>query len=1116
VPVCNHFRTTAAQGGDSAKVEINIDGANPMKTLKANVTVSSEEANEEGGTLAQFCVPDTKPQLKVLIATVPDPELTHMALSFDRYIESITWAVEDGDGDEERYTLDGFWFPWRVNDKEETDPEKRKAAQADQEKRLAKPGLLLFRRRADPNQLDLSNRLLLVFLVGETPTSGINRVAFHNAWNYATNLKTKDLNICPSGAVSCMGILGPSFSGSVPSLSRLLDVAGPLGTKSGDDIFVISGAVTSPPPVTGFHFCTTVESDKSALAAFKDYLYQVSKGGLFAFLAEDETEYGEKFTESFPLLDEKPPRKDWNPLLLRYPRGIAGVRNSAEELPGLANSPQPSPGSYPQLPLNLRDTGKDSIPSFSRQQTPVSQEAVLIELAATLKREGIRYAGLIATDPLDALFLSRFFHAAAPDIRLVVFDTDLLFARAAQKWGLEGMLAISSYSLLSRNQNYARLRPPRRIQFASGRSEGEYNACRRMLLKAAILPSGGPLLPDPACTSSMPQDPKRPQDYLLDYSAPFAGSGHANDREAVHKPPVWVSVLGRDDWWPVDVLRSDASTLLNGPEPAKHPKEEFTVEDSPHLWRIFFWLIAVACAAHVAGVFLMNFRDLNSLWKCFRLRILGWGSRPSLVFRRRALLATASLIVAVTSSSLAVVAHVSGLGAQSGNVEVLFAGAVAAAALAEAIWAAATGSFWLMVAGYVALASIISVSKKLLSEPVILSSSWKLAAYRAVHIESGVSPLLPLVFALLAIYLFCWFRLQQLRSHEDRSPGLPPADPQLKAVTDDMQPSPWPSPRMIGTALGVVACWSLFFNPWGAIVTMEVDGYDLAISTVFAVLVGLLALTVARFVAGWDKVQRLLQALERHPLRFAFTRLPKDFSWTTIWTGDPHPTLVTQSRSLDALRLVPEGAGCVEEVRSSLQRLTDPGRQVSNYREVEALEKALNAAAALVAPQLAKRWDEGSSESIAYQEKLDDLAKLKGVERDRVAAEELVALRYVAFIRYALLQMRSFLEFLMYGFILLVLALNLYPFQGQRQIGIALIVVFLVAGGCVVMVFAQMDRNPLLSRLSETRPNELSGNFVWRLVSFGALPLITLVAAQVPAVGDFLLSWVQPALQAFK
>jgi hypothetical protein len=377
------------QGGDSAKLEIKINSANPTKTLKANLIVSSEESNEEGKPLAQFCVEGTNSQREVLIATVPDPELTHMALSFDRYIESITWAVADGDGKEEKYTFDGFWFPWRVDDKEETDPEKRKAAQADQEKRLAQPGLLLFRHRVDPR------RLLLVFLVGETPTSGINRIAFHNAWNYATKLKTGNLNICPSGAdLQCMGILGPSFSGSVSSLKRLLPDP-VLNSEPTKPIFVISGAVTGPPPDPGFDFCTTVESDMNALLAFKKYLG--SKGERFAFLVEDETGYGENLTADV----SKTGTGSWNPLLLRYPRDIAGVRNSAEELPGLASPSQQSAGSYPQLPLNLREAGKDSIPPFSRQQTPVSQEAVLIELAATLKREAIRYVGVIVTDPLD-------------------------------------------------------------------------------------------------------------------------------------------------------------------------------------------------------------------------------------------------------------------------------------------------------------------------------------------------------------------------------------------------------------------------------------------------------------------------------------------------------------------------------------------------------------------------------------------------------------------------------------------------------------------------------------------------------------------------------------------
>src|SRR5207248_6635369 len=113
---------------------------------------------------------------------------------------------------------------------------------------------------------------------------------------------------------------------------------------------------------------------------------------------------------------------------LRYPRGIARVRNSSEAVPGLTStSTQNTP--YPELPLNLRDTGQDSIPSFSPQQTPVSQEAVLIELASALRREHVRYLGIVATDPLDALFLSRVARGLAPNVRIILFHVDVLFAR---------------------------------------------------------------------------------------------------------------------------------------------------------------------------------------------------------------------------------------------------------------------------------------------------------------------------------------------------------------------------------------------------------------------------------------------------------------------------------------------------------------------------------------------------------------------------------------------------------------------------------------------------------------------------------------------------------------
>jgi hypothetical protein len=61
-----------------------------------------------------------------------------------------------------------------------------------------------------------------------------------------------------------------------------------------------------------------------------------------------------------------------------------------------------------------------------------------------------------------------------------------------------------------------------------------------------------------------------------------------------------------------------------------------------------------------------------------------------------------------------------------------------------------------------------------------------------------------------------------------------------------------------------------------------------------------------------------------------------------------------------------------------------------------------------------------------------------------------------------------------------------------------------------------MDRDAILSRLTETKANELGKNFFLRMLQFGALPLLTLVTTQFPAIGRIVSSWLQPALQALR
>jgi hypothetical protein len=293
--------------------------------------------------------------------------------------------------------------------------------------------------------------------------------------------------------------------------------------------------------------------------------------------------------------------------------------------------------------------------------------------------------------------------------------------------------------------------------------------------------------------------------------------------------------------------------------------------------------------------------------------------------------------------------------------------------------------------------------------------------------------------------------------------------------------------------------------------------YDYLVIALSTALVALLALSGLRFIASWRALRQLLQKLERSPLRYAFSRFPKDFSWMTVWTGDPRPKLLMPMRALDVLRTIPGSALEVAEIEEDLNFLNDPERRSpSVFRHVERLNQSLDRAAVAVEKQMEPIWDRGLSDTILSREKKEDAPPEWSGNPSPIAGEEFLALRFVSFIRYSLWIMRGFLEFLTYGFILLVAALTMYPFEGKHAIGVALIVVFLTIGGFVFAAFAEMDRDPLLSRLSATKPNQLSWNILYRMLSFGALPFLTLLASQVPEVGNFLLSWLQPALQAAK
>src|SRR5207245_2616215 len=135
-------------------------------------------------------------------------------------------------------------------------------------------------------------------------------------------------------------------------------------------------------------------------------------------------------------------------------------------------------------------------------------------------------------------------------------------------------------------------------------------------------------------------------------------------------------------------------------------------------------------------------------------------------------------------------------------------------------------------------------------------------------------------------------------------------------------------------------------------------------------------------------------------------------------------------------------------------------------------------------------------------------------EKSDLLAQEFVALRFLAFIRYVMVQLRNLLTFITFGYVLLVFSLGSYPFQSPHVIAWTLGVALLAVTVPVVWVFLAMEKDSTLSRITDTEAGSVDWGFYARAAAFGTLPLLSVLASHFPSVGQYVFSWVQPMLRS--
>jgi hypothetical protein len=129
--------------------------------------------------------------------------------------------------------------------------------------------------------------------------------------------------------------------------------------------------------------------------------------------------------------------------------------------------------------------------------------------------------------------------------------------------------------------------------------------------------------------------------------------------------------------------------------------------------------------------------------------------------------------------------------------------------------------------------------------------------------------------------------------------------------------------------------------------------------------------------------------------------------------------------------------------------------------------------------------------------------------------ETFIALRFLTYIRYVMLHLRNLASFVTLGYVLLTLSLGSYPFLAPRAIAWFLSLLFIGLGTPIVMVFLEMSRNSILTRMTERgKEGKSDWGFATRTISFAALPVLSMLGSHFPFISRYVFSWLQPALKS--
>ena len=212
-------------------------------------------------------------------------------------------------------------------------------------------------------------------------------------------------------------------------------------------------------------------------------------------------------------------------------------------------------------------------------------------------------------------------------------------------------------------------------------------------------------------------------------------------------------------------------------------------------------------------------------------------------------------------------------------------------------WSYRASVIFVVVSALFYLFFIFPVQWKLLTENRVLTY------WRAMHLTSGVSPLVPIFSVLIGLYLSFWFTLHGLALLGPDRPCLPVrerlalADKKnnkkyfLKMFNQEdaaipIERAAMPFNRRVFAAIAVLfvafAAAAFLIGEGVPVRSLGTQSYSIMFVLWLCISCSLSIVEAWRFYHLWDALRRLLGFLDRIPLRRTLASL-RGFSWGSVW-----------------------------------------------------------------------------------------------------------------------------------------------------------------------------------------------------------------------------------------